>query len=109
MFPQPALGDRQLERSAVFGRAGSGPQERQIDLLDVDPAVLDRLDRVGYLQQLAGGGFRIRVGAFSGKLQRYIPSLPLARPPGGWRVAGGNLGRSQRDEMAALERVASNV
>jgi hypothetical protein len=60
MPPEPALGDRQLEPGAIFGRAAALlEQERPVDLLDVDAAVLDGLDGVGDLQQLARGGFRI--------------------------------------------------
>jgi hypothetical protein len=74
MLPQPALGDRQLlEARALFGRAASSPQEGQIDLLDMDPAVLDRLDAVGDLDQLAGGGFRISVGTISDELLVGVP------------------------------------
>ena len=59
---QPAAGNRQIEAGLVFGRRGFlREQERPVDLLDLDAAVMDDLDGVGNLQQLAGGHFRIRV------------------------------------------------
>ena len=45
---EPAPLDRQFHAGAVFGRAGLVlEEERPVDLLDVDPAVLYRLDGVG--------------------------------------------------------------
>src|SRR5580765_2141775 len=45
---QPAALDRQFQASTVFGRRGALPkQEGRIDLLDVDAAVLHRLDAAG--------------------------------------------------------------
>jgi hypothetical protein len=42
--------------NCVFGwRSALPKQERPVDLLDVDPAVLHGLDAVGDIQQLAGG------------------------------------------------------
>jgi hypothetical protein len=38
-------------------------QERSVELLDVDPAILDWLERVGIFEQLLHCGFRIGVGA----------------------------------------------
>src|SRR6476620_1547453 len=64
LLPQPAFGDGIVQRgTVVLGRAAFLEQERPVDLLDVDAAVLHRLDRVGDLQQLAGGDGRISEGA----------------------------------------------
>jgi hypothetical protein len=41
--------------------------EQVIDLLDIDAAVLHRLDAVGYLQQLAGGLLGVGVGSRGGE------------------------------------------
>jgi hypothetical protein len=59
-----ALGNREIKPSLVLGRrALELIDERPIDLLDVNPAVLHRLDGVGQLHQLARGGIRIGEGA----------------------------------------------
>ena len=68
MQHQPAALDRQLQASTVFGRRCALPkQERPVDHLDVDPAVLHGLDAIGDLQQLAGGLFGIGLGPVSGE------------------------------------------
>ena len=41
-------------------------QKRPVDQFDIDAAVLHRLDRIGDLDQLAGGFLRIGVGAVGG-------------------------------------------
>jgi hypothetical protein len=47
---QPALLDRAIETSLILGRRTLQlEQERPIDLLDIDPAILDRLESVGEL------------------------------------------------------------
>jgi hypothetical protein len=59
--PEPAPGNRQIEAGHVFGRRALVLiQERAVDPLDVDAAVLHSLGRVGDLQQLAGSSFRVR-------------------------------------------------
>ena len=71
MPPQPAFGDRQLQPGAIFGRAATLlEQERPVDLLDVDPAVLDRLDGVGDLEDLARGLLGVGEGSISGVFHR---------------------------------------
>jgi hypothetical protein len=45
-----------VRRPALSRRAVKFIQERTVDQLDVDPAVLNHLDRVGDLHQLTGGG-----------------------------------------------------
>src|SRR3984957_3327863 len=72
VLPEPALGNRKLQASDVFGRAASSPQEGFVDFLDVNAAVLNGFDRVGDLDQLAGSLFRIRIGAFSGKFHQAV-------------------------------------
>ncbi len=44
------------------GRAFELEQEWPVDLLDIDSAVLDGLERVGELEQFAGGDFRVGEG-----------------------------------------------
>jgi hypothetical protein len=53
---QPAALNRQRQTGAVFSRLSAMlVQERPVDLLDVNAALLDGLDAVGDLDQLAGG------------------------------------------------------
>ena len=60
---EPAALDRQLQASTIFGRrCALAKQERPVDLLDVDAAVLHRLDAVGDFKNLAGGLFGFGVG-----------------------------------------------
>ena len=47
------------------GRALELEQKRPVDLLDIDPAVLDGLECVGQLEELAGGDFRVGEGTGS--------------------------------------------
>ena len=59
---QPSSFDRQIQTGLVFvRRAFLAKQERPVDQLDVDPAVLRGLDAVGDLNDLAGGLFGIGV------------------------------------------------
>ena len=61
---QPTLGHRAIETSLVFRRrALELIEEGRVDLLDIDPAILDRLECVGELDQLARSGFGIGEGA----------------------------------------------
>ena len=57
--PQPAQRDRARERGAVLVRRPALLEERAVDQLNVDAAILYRLARVGDLYQLAGGGVRV--------------------------------------------------
>jgi hypothetical protein len=51
MHLEPAAIDRELHASTVLGRTAAVPKQKgAIDFLDVDPAVLDRLNRVGDLK-----------------------------------------------------------
>jgi len=47
---------------ALFGREATTAQERSVDLLDMDAAVLHGLDGIGDLHQLARGGVGIIEG-----------------------------------------------
>src|SRR6201987_5811788 len=67
--PEPAVGDGEIEAGLVFRRCALELiQERPIDLLDIDPAVLDWLERVGELDQLARGGLGVGEGALLNEL-----------------------------------------
>ena len=59
MPPQPALGDRAGQSGAVLVRRGASFEERAVDQLDIDATILNRLDTVGDLDQLAGGDIRV--------------------------------------------------
>jgi hypothetical protein len=55
---QPAFGYRMVKAGFVLRRCAlEFEQKRPVDLLDIDPAVLDWLECVGELEQLAGGDF----------------------------------------------------
>ena len=57
MLPEPTAINRQIEAGFVFGRrAFVFGQKRPVDQLDKDATFLHRLDRIGDLDQLAGGG-----------------------------------------------------
>jgi hypothetical protein len=59
--PKPTLGNRQIQPGTIFGWAAAFlEQEGAVDLLDMDAAVLDSLDSVRDLQQLARGLWRPR-------------------------------------------------
>src|ERR1700747_3169784 len=66
---EPALGNGTLKTRLVFRRrALELKQERPVDLLDIDAAVLHRLESVGTLHELARGGLGVREGAGLDKL-----------------------------------------
>jgi hypothetical protein len=59
---KPARGDREIKPGLVFGRRGLQlKQHRTIDQLDMNAPVLDRLDGMGELKQLAGCGLGVGV------------------------------------------------
>jgi hypothetical protein len=61
---QPAALDSELHTSAVFRRTALVlEQEGAVDLLDVNAAVLHRLDGAGDLDQAARGFLGIGIGA----------------------------------------------
>jgi hypothetical protein len=64
MQGEPAAVDRELEASAVLGRATAAisKKKRLVDFLDVD-APLNRLDRVCDLEDPARSFFRVGIGA----------------------------------------------
>ena len=78
---QPAAPDGEREAGLVFVRRASlTVQERAVDLLDVDAAILHDLKSVGELHQLARGLFRISEGrsvvSFMLPLPRFVPRAP---------------------------------
>jgi len=73
MHDQPAALDRELEAGAIFrGRRLMLEQHRAIEQLDMDATILHGFDRIGDLDQLAGGGFGVRVGTSSGEFHGKI-------------------------------------
>src|ERR1700733_3262207 len=83
MHPEPATLDSQLHARAVFGRrAALLLQERPIDLLDMDAAVLHRLGGVSDLDQLARRSVGIiepvRLDEFHGALREMGSSVNQA-------------------------------
>ena len=75
MFPQPAFSNGVIEPGAVLlGRAAFLEQEWPVDLLNVDAPALQRLGRVGDLQQLA----RATAGSANGLGATYFMRLPCA-------------------------------
>jgi hypothetical protein len=60
---KPKKGKIKVIAAAPSQKAALLLQERPVDQLDMDAAVLHGLDRVGDLHQLARGGFWIGVGA----------------------------------------------
>jgi hypothetical protein len=78
VLPQPTLGDREGEAGAIFGwGAAFLEQERPIDLLDMDAAILDSLDSVRDLEQLAGGLIRICERSIGGVFHQEESSFPV--------------------------------
>jgi hypothetical protein len=55
--------------TAVFRRTSASLEEWRIDLLNVEPAILNDFDRVADLDQLAGGLVGVCVGAITGEFQ----------------------------------------
>jgi hypothetical protein len=72
------FGDRAIETCPELVGAAAGFEERRIDQLDVDPAVLHWLDRAGDLDQLAGGDIRIGEGAGLDKFHAALGSICAA-------------------------------
>jgi hypothetical protein len=70
MFPKPASGNRRIKTGTIFGRATTGSRERQVDQLNMDATILHGFDRIGDFNQLAGGGFRVSVGARGGEFRQ---------------------------------------
>jgi hypothetical protein len=70
VLPEPAALDRKLEAGAVFlRRTLQFEQKRAVDEFDKDPAVLQGFNGIGDLDQLAGCGFRVSIGTFSGEFR----------------------------------------
>ena len=62
MQPQPPQRDGALDPGAEVVAAAARREERGVDALDIDAAVLRRLDAVRDLDQLAGGDIGIGEG-----------------------------------------------
>jgi hypothetical protein len=75
--PEPALGDGEIEASFVLGRGAAFPEERPVDLLDVQAAVLNRLDRAGDLQEPAGGLRGVGERSVGGVLHHRGSAFPV--------------------------------
>jgi hypothetical protein len=66
MQPPPAALDRQFQPGVIFRRRSlQALDERAVDLLEMNTAVLHNFDGIGDLDQLPGGGFRVRIRAIS--------------------------------------------
>jgi len=52
------------------GRALVAKQERAVELLDIDPAFLDRFEGVCVLQEATGGLVRVGEGSVGGQFQK---------------------------------------
>jgi hypothetical protein len=62
MHHELAALDCEPQAGAILGRRGALlVEKRRVDLLDMDTAILHRLDRAGDLDQFAGGFFRVGV------------------------------------------------
>ena len=69
---KPAFGDRTVDACPKLAGTAASPQERRIDELDVDPAILHRLNRACDLDQLAGGDIRIGEGGGAGRISSCL-------------------------------------
>jgi hypothetical protein len=77
--PQPTLREGEGEARAVFGRAAAmRKQERPVDFLYVNAAVLDSLDSIRDLKQLAGGLLGIGERSISGVFHRLGSTVMCA-------------------------------
>jgi len=75
---QPTAFNRQLQTSTVFSRRCALPkQERRVNLLDGDPAILYGLHGVGDLQESAGGLLGIGVRSVRGEF--HMPYGPATK------------------------------
>ena len=61
-----------VESRDIFIRASSSLEERSVDLLYMKPAILHGLDRVGDLDQLAGGFLWVGIAALSGEFHQAV-------------------------------------
>src|ERR1700741_1575194 len=68
------LRDRMIEPGLLLrGRTLVFEWKWPVDLLDIDPAILDRLEGIGEFDQLARGGLRIGEGARGNELHATSP------------------------------------
>jgi hypothetical protein len=90
---EPAAIDGELHAGGVFGRAAAvAKQERFVDLLDMDTAVLDRLDGIGDFEDAARGLIRIGVRVVGGEFQAAALSS-LSAPRATILIASSGNGR----------------
>jgi hypothetical protein len=80
MPPEPALRDRVFDTGAVFGRGASSAEERVVDQLDMDAAILHRLGCVGDLHQLVRRRVGIGERAGGDELRAAAASSSFASP-----------------------------
>ena len=74
MSQQPAALDGEIEPGSVLGRTAAFlEQEGPVELFDMDAAILHGLGRVGDLQELARGGFKIGIETAAGELRAISP------------------------------------
>jgi hypothetical protein len=75
---QAAALDCELEAGAVFRRRSLVLEQHwPIDQLNVDTAILHRLDRIGDLDKFSGGGFRVGIGSAGGEFHRATSTFVM--------------------------------
>src|SRR5258705_1620777 len=72
MLPQPPSGDGVLEAGAVLRRRSALSKKRSVDLLYMDAAALNGLDRIGDLKNTARGFARLRIRALFNEFHRLL-------------------------------------
>jgi hypothetical protein len=78
MHHEPTALDREPQADAIFGWRGALlVQKRRVDFLNMDTAVLHRLDRAGDLDQFAGGCFKVGVDTGFGELHWFWRLNPV--------------------------------
>jgi hypothetical protein len=78
MFPKPTFGNRRIKTGTLFGRATTDSQERQVDQLNMDAAILYGLSRIGDLDQFARRGFRVGEWVIGGEFH-CMPILAFGK------------------------------
>ena len=88
MPDEPAFGDRTIEACSEVVTTAASFEERRVDQLNVDPAILHRLDRTGDFDQFdlrplarllrSSRGFRLLCAAGGQLLFARRPRVPLS-------------------------------